>query len=305
LIASSLIIKLRLDQMEFYYTQHHDFLERPIIVQGIIQNVVHNLQDKKNSLIAITTSSIFDKELGAIKNKKKIIVQIPYSRGKDIQIGQWIKIYGIKLTQPKKEDDYRTYLLKEGIWASGFIYKEKFIVSKKLYSTWYQKYFVYLSSYFNNHIDQLYNPLFLGKKEKNIESITIQHQSSCWGISHHMARSGIHLITILGLFGIIFHYARIFNRFRFLLYALFIIFYGLISVSSISFIRSFCMIMIQMFTKFNGFIYSGLHAYLLTAIILIHYNPVSIFFLDFQLSFGITAIIIWLFFIKWNKIIAF
>ncbi len=304
-IISTLIIVVRLHQIESYYTQHHNLLQKPVVVQGIIKNVIHNLQDKQNSIITLSTSSIRDKELGPLKIKKVILIQIPYSRAKDLTTGQWIRIYNIQLTQPKEDDNYKLYLLKEGVWATGFVYKEKFITSKKLYSSWYQKYFNYLSHYFNNQIDLLYNPLFLGKKEKNIESLTIQHQSLYWGIAHHMARSGIHLITILSLFVALFHYCKFFHRFRFLLYTALVFLYALISIPNISFIRSLCMITIQMFTKFNGFIYSGIHAYLLTALILIHYNPLAIFFLDFQLSFGITAIIMWLFFIKWNKIIAF
>jgi len=304
-LISTLIIMLRFYQIESSYLEYNYFLQRPIIVQGIIKNITDNQQDRHSSLIVLTSSSMFDKELGSVSIQKNIFLQIPYNRAKNLKVGQWIKIYNIKLTQPKTDSNYRTYLLKEGVWATGFIYKEKFIVSKKLYRSWYQDYFHNLSHYFNNKVEQLYNPLFLGKKEKNQNSINIQHQSLYWGISHHMARSGIHLVTIVGLFGTIFHYCRFFNRFRFLLYAILIFLYALISIPSISFIRSLCMIMIQMFTKFNGFIYSGIHAYFLTALILIHHNPIAIFFLDFQLSFGITAIIIWLFFIKWNKVIAF
>jgi predicted membrane metal-binding protein len=304
LISISFIF-FRIHQKEYYHNLDSNFLEKEVIFKGIIQNIQHTTQDKKTTTLLIKSLYIYNKDAGCTTKPKNILVQLPHQRSKKLQLGQCIKFYRIKLTQPPAENEYRTYLIKEGIWATAYVSSENFYILKKSYITWYQKYFLQLSNYFQTMTSHLYNPLFLGKKEKDKVSLEIQHQSMYWGIAHHMARSGIHLVTILGLFVAIFHYIGLFHRFRFLMYAILILFYAYISVSSVSFIRSLLMILFQMFTKFHGFMYSGIHAFLLTTLIIVHHNPFNVLFLDFQLSFGITAVIIWLFYIKWHKIIAF
>ncbi len=304
-LISILFIFFRIQQKEYYHRLDSEFLNKEVILKGIIQNIQHATQDKKTTSILIKSLYIYNKDAGCTTKSKYILVQLPYQRSKKLELGQCIKFYRLKLTQPSLDDEYSRYLIKEGIWATTYVSCQNFYILKKSYLTWYQKYFLQLSSYFQTMTSHLYNPLFLGKKEKNNVSLEIQHQSLYWGIAHHMARSGIHLVTILGLFVAIFHYIRFFHRFRFLIYTALILFYAYISISSISFIRSLLMIAFQMFTKLNGFMYSGIHAFLLTTLIIVHYNPFNVLFLDFQLSFGITAVIIWLFYIKWHKIIAF
>lgn len=300
-LTSALIVFVRINKIEYQYKQDNIFLQKPVILEALIESINHNLLDQKNSSLILNTYSIFNQETGSLKKTKKIFLLLPYNRAKNLKIGQKIKIYNIKLSQPQDNDPYKKYFLKEQIWATSFIYKENFFTYKKINNFWYQSFFEKFSNYFNTTISQLYNPLFLGKKEKNYNSLKIQHQSLYWGIMHHMARSGIHLVSLLGLLEFLFHYSRFFSRFRFLVYIIFTVLYSLISVPSISFIRSLFMIFFQMFTKLNGFMYSGLHSFLLTTLIIIIYNPMYVFFLDFQLSFGITAIIIWLFFIKRQK----
>ncbi|MBI2344778.1 ComEC/Rec2 family competence protein [Candidatus Dependentiae bacterium] len=304
-IISSFFIFLRIQQKEFCHNSNIDFLNKEVIAKGTIQSIQHNLQDKKTTTILLKDLIVYNKELGSLSINKTILLQLPYKRSKRLELGRCIKFFKIKLTQPLPESPYHTYLIKENIWATSYISSENFYILKKSYITWYQQYFVQLSNYFESKTSHLYNPLFLGKKEKDPLSLSIQHQSLYWGIAHHMARSGIHLITILGLFVAIFHYLRLFHRYRFFIYGILVLLYAYISITSISFIRSLLMILFQMFAKFNGFIYSSIHAFLLTTTIVVFYNPFCVLFLDFQLSFGITAVIIWLFYIKWHKIIAF
>lgn len=304
-LISAICIFLRIQEKEYDYNSHTNFLNKETIIKGCIQSIQHNLQDKKTATIIINNVSIYNKETGAATLNKLILLQLPYNRSKNLKLGQVIKAFKIKLSQPPPASDYQRYLIKEGVWAAGYILFEHFYILKKTKTSWYQNCFLKLSNYFKSTTSHLYNPLFLGKKEKDSLSLNIQHQSLYWGILHHMARSGIHLVTILGLFVIIFHYLRIFHRFRFLLYAILVLFYAYISISSISFLRSLFMILFQMFARFNGLMYSSVHAFLLTTIIIIHYNPLAVLFLDFQLSFGITAVILWLFYIKWHKTIAF
>ncbi len=280
------------------------FLNIPVHMQGTIQNIQHNTQDKLVSNITISSSRIFNSKYPALTTQKNISLQVPYQKAIRFKVGQQIHAKNVVLQQPDYQTEYGLYALKENIWATGYVATQQCYI-KKQNLKWYYRWFNFLTEYYTSYTAYLYNPLFLGYKTKNNNAIMIQHQSAYWGIAHHMARSGIHIITLLGLCISIFHYARIRTRFKFILYGLLSLIYASISVPSISFIRALCMIMIQMFTRFNGYQYSGLHAFALTTLMLVLYNPFIVLFLDFQLSFGITAVIIWLFYVKWAKTVVF
>lgn len=308
--AASGSVFLRIQQIKNAFQRDHAYLKKPLIVRGTLQQVQHNTQERGTTTILLKTDTIHHPEIGALFCPKLILIQIPCKRAQNLSPGQLITFQELTLDQPQvtpkiQDNPYALYLMKEGIWASAFVSSGRFCIHDKALPRWHHAIFNYLSNHFHNSTKHLYNPLFLGKKEKDKLSLQIQHQSLYWGIAHHMARSGIHLVTLVGLCVAIFHYVRIRSRFRYVLYALLIVGYAFISVPTISFTRSLIMIMIQMFSKLHGFQYSGIHAFALTTFIVVQYNPLHVLFLDFQLSFGITAVIIWLFYIKWAKTVAF
>lgn len=287
------------------FNAHQEFLHTPCIVKATIIQKQNSQLDKDQTTLLINTSNIFNKPLGSIKDPKKILVLISTKRAKKFTEGQTLTIFKAMLDQPKPDCDYQKYMIKEGIWATIYITHENIFINNCCNATWFAKCSATFSKLLNSSTIQLFNPLFLGKREKSIESVNMQHQSLYWGIAHHMARSGIHLVTLCGLFMALFHYARIRHFYRYLICAVLMLGYFQISTPSISFLRALCMIMIQLFGKMNNFQYSSVHALTLTTLFMVVYNPYYILFLDFQLSFGITAVIIWLFQAKWAKTVAF
>lgn len=304
-IGAAICIFFRIEQQTNNFVSDQNFLNKPLIVRGYIQQIQTNALDKPTTTILLQTINMYNQDAGSLSSTKILSLQIPSKRAQNLQTGQKIVFYKLILQQPQLTDPYATYLIKEGIWATAYITTERFFVYKKNNPYWYQCTLDHLSHYFDQATAHLYNPLFLGKKEHDQQAIIIQHQSLYWGIAHHMARSGIHLVTLLGLCIAFFHYARIRSRARYGIYALLATGYWLITISSVSFIRSLCMILIQMFSRIHGYQYSSIHAFILTTLLVIQYNPRHILFLDFQLSFGITAVIIWLFYAKWTKTVAF
>lgn len=297
-------IMLRIYQKQQSYCSHQDFLGKPTIVVGTIQNIQHSYLEKATTTITLQTSKLYSKEIGVLKQPQTVLLQMPQYRAKFLKIGQKISFYKVMLQQPDLSATYATYLIKENIWATAYITVERFYVHKKYQPPWYQHVKQQLTVYFKNSTKYLFNPLFLGSKIHDEQSQLMQHQSLCWGIAYHMARSGIHLVTVLGCMIAVCHYVRIRSRLRFLLYLFLALGYSLITVSSLSFARSLTMIFLQMFSKLNGYQYSSVHAISLTCLATLLYNPYTILFLDFQLSFGVTAIIIWFFQTKWSKTIA-
>ena len=226
---------------------------------------------------------------------------MPTKRAQSLKEGQTIAIYNLRLSQPEHGCAYESYLIKENIWATAFIASNRIAIKQYATLPLHKKCFNLFTSHLNKSTASLYNPLFLGKREKNLCTISIQHNSMYWGIAHHMARSGIHLVTIFGLLMTFLHYLRVRPSYRYFLGTILSIGYFEITFPSISFIRALFMILFQMFSKMNKFTYSSIHALTLTTLIIIMHNPLQILFLDFQLSFGVTYIIIWLFRAKYAK----
>ncbi len=301
----SIQVYFKIQQTLYSFQQHQNFLKTPCIIKATILQKQTNYLDRDQATCLLQTTAIYNQQAGKLEHPLKITCLMPAKRALKLCEGQTITIFKAILQQPKIEDDFCSYLIKEGIWATTFITFEKILKTNHKNQSWFSKCSTKLYALLHANTINLFAPLFLGKREKSFDSIFIQHQSLYWGIAHHMARSGIHLVTLFGLFMTLFHYARIRHFYRYVVGALLMIFYFEISISSISFLRAFCMIMIQIIGKLHKFQYSSVHALALTTLIMVTHNPWYVLFLDFQLSFGITAVIIWLFQTKWSKTVAF
>ncbi|MBP6892259.1 ComEC/Rec2 family competence protein [Candidatus Babeliales bacterium] len=301
----SVQIYFKIQNTKTIFQANKNFLNVDCIVKAIIVQKQTNCLDKEQTTIILKTSNIYNEHAGTIHESKKIVCTLTARRALKFFEGQSITIYKAILQQPNSDSEYQKYLIKEGIWATTFITSEKILINNYKDRSLFAKVSDQFCALLHTNTINLFNPLFLGKREKSIESVTIQHQSLYWGIAHHMARSGIHLVTLFGLFMALFHYIRIQHFYRYIIGAALMLIYFEMSIPSISFLRALCMIMLQIISKINKFQYSSVHALTLTTLLIITYNPWYILFLDFQLSFGITAVIIWLFQAKWSKTVAF
>ncbi|MCX5924279.1 MAG: ComEC/Rec2 family competence protein [Candidatus Dependentiae bacterium] len=296
---------LKIQQQYKNYHSHENFFKRLVSIDAAILQINQSSLNKEQTTVLLKTKNIYSADRQALSVPQNILVFLPTKRAQKLIEGQEITISKLELLQPESGCPYESYLIKENIWATAFVASQTINVTKQADLPLYKKCFNLFSSHLRKSTASLYNPLFLGKREKNLSTISIQHNSMYWGIAHHMARSGIHLVTIFGLLMTTLHYARVRHSYRYLFGALLSIGYFEITFPSISFIRALFMILFQMFSKINKFTYSSVHALTMTTLMVLLHNPMQILFLDFQLSFGVTYIIIWLFRTKYAKTIAF
>ncbi|MCX5923354.1 MAG: ComEC/Rec2 family competence protein [Candidatus Dependentiae bacterium] len=296
---------LQIKQMRNNYNSQSELLHKSLTLQGVICQINNSSLAKEQTTILLHATSATNHELKESKISKNILIYAPTKRTFRLQEGQTIEISQIKLTKPEVGCEYESYLIKENIWASAFIASNKIIIKNDAGLPIHKRYFNLFTSQLSKRATSLFSPLFLGRREKNLDTVAMQHNSIYLGIAHHMARSGIHLVTIFGLLMTCLHYLRIRHSYRYFLGTLLSIGYFEITYPSISFVRALFMILFQMFSKMNKFTYSSIHALTTTTLIILMHNPLQILFLDFQLSFGVTYIIIWLFRAKYSKTVAF
>ncbi len=142
---------------------------------------------------------------------------------------------------------------------------------------------------FSEKYEAIYNCVFMGKTDSTNEYYSSDFRN--WGISHYLARSGLHTNIIVNL--IVMFSLLIFNSsiISFIFSSILLFFFTLISFSSIPFYRSIITFYIFVFCKILKINTSLLKIFSCCTILFIFYNPFYIFELGFQLSFFTTGIL--------------
>ena len=133
----------------------------------------------------------------------------------------------------------------------------------------------------------LFSSIFLGKKE-NQELYKIRKLFNTWGITHYLARSGLHLALIFILLSALFNILFIPLIIKiFLIFGVCII-YAALSWSSISFTRSLLLMLSYQLCMLLKLPIDSFHLLNLVFLVCIIPHTYLIFQLDFQLTFTLT-----------------
>lgn len=222
--------------------------------------------------------------------------QIYTNRPKNITVSDKVRLHSIKIKKPESLS-YQNYLIKEGVCGTIFIPKSPLeLIDRPTYSfsRWISLYRDSVCASLEKKMSasgfSIFCPLFLGKR--NIEKKEIMQANTelftTWGITHYLARSGLHLIVLIALWLAIFNCIPIsFNSKQWLLLLISAI-YFLLSWSSIPFYRALATLVFYRLSLLFRLQSHFLHLLTATCFFILVYNPIQLFFLDFQLSFGLT-----------------
>ena len=291
--CSFFIGNARLHQTEIQYFDHSRFLTKPCNAVCVIKEIKTHPETNDLSCLLIYIKSI---EKEAIN--KFACVFVPQYQIKKLLPNQTILLKNIIFKHPNSTS-YERYLIKEGLWSvahpKSFYYKT---ISRPSSLSSIGN---YLSSKTSGSLNQnlsplaqsLYLSIFCGQKTKSEATIKMKHLFQYWGISHHLARSGLHLVLLIGLISFFLSFFPCFFATKQVFIFSILLGYYSITTPSIAFIRSLCMYFFYIVCQQSYAPCKSLHILLLTCILVLCHNPHQLFFLDFQLSFGITLLILW------------
>ncbi len=134
-----------------------------------------------------------------------------------------------------------------------------------------------------------FSTLFLGKTSHQSTFTDMRNICNYWGISHMLARSGLHLVIFIALFSFLFAYIPLYFRYKHCVIIGLLLLYTYLSWSSISFVRALMCMLLYHACAFLHIKISLLQALFVTATLIIFLNPYQSLFADFQLSFILTA----------------
>jgi predicted membrane metal-binding protein len=225
-----------------------------------------------------------------------------YTRYKPfLWVGDTIKIPELVIQSPK-DPHFGLYLKKEGIDGTAFIfclksYKRerpkynllRFIHGIKQGCIASTKAVLDIDAY------ALFLSVFLGNKDEQKQ--TLEHIRPIflyWGLSHQLARSGLHLLFFIPLLMLLISLLPMPFVIKELLLITIVGMYALFSWTSISFLRACCCFFILRASHIFSFYLPPLHILMLTATLVLLHNPLQLFFLDFQLSFFLSLSLLWI-----------
>ena len=210
------------------------------------------------------------------------------------KIGDIINLKNIEFKKVENRE-FKRYLIKEDILSNIFIAKLNSKLIKEDLNI-YDK----IKIFKNNLIKKIEKKLsktgfsyfaliFLGNKNLN-ESIfiDIKKDFSYWGLSHYIARAGLHLLMVILILQILMAYVPLNFMAKKVLAIILITTYSMLSWSSIGFLRSLMMFLLYNLCNFLDLPVQAINIVTITCLLVLIYNPQHLFFLDFQLSFGIT-----------------
>ncbi len=214
--------------------------------------------------------------------------------------GDTLAITGISIKKAPNES-FERYLIKEGFAASICLPQLHAILLSRPQlnirrTLWALKtdLLYRIKEKLSSKTFALFSSIFLGNKQMvKKEMNTIKDYYKTWGISHHLARSGLHLVIFIALWGLLLNLLAL----PFMLKQLTLLFicflYFLLSWTSISFMRAFFTFILYKTCTFSKISSNTVHILSIVTFITLICNPSQLFFLDFQLSFGLTGALAW------------
>lgn len=288
---------MRYHQNREIYFSDNSYLYKKCNVTATIQEIMPRLDEEEQICIILNIEQIefVDK---AVSVNKKIYLFLPYYTTLWIKPFQKIMLKNIILKHPESLS-YQEYLIRENVWA--VTHQKKLWYETISKPTLFQQqinalYLLPLSTTqhaFSELTHTLYLSIFCGKKIKSIETTSIKKIFQYWGISHQLARSGLHLVILISLLSLLFSFVPCSASNKQLLILSLLVIYYLTTYSSVAFMRAFYMYIFYVACKHFYLPSNSVHILLVTALLILSLNPHHIFFLDFQLSFGITLLILW------------
>jgi ComEC/Rec2-related protein len=284
-------------QNQALYFERNELLEKNCNITGTVQEILPRIDEQEQICILMHISNI------EIKNEqhdinKKIYLFLPFYTKLWIKPHQKIIAKNLTLKHPKSTS-YQKYLIRENIWAVAHQKWLSYTTLKKP-SLFMQQIGELCSMPLcatNHALSQLthslYLSIFCGKKIKSQTTTKMKELFQHWGISHHLARSGLHLIILIGLLLFLFSFIPCSARRKQWAVVVILCFYYSMTYPSVAFMRAFFMYIFYTLCKQLYVPNNPTHILLITTLLILATNPHHLFFLDFQLSFSITLLILW------------
>ncbi len=220
-----------------------------------------------------------------------------YTKGKNnFQVNDLIYVKGARCNGPAKLNHF---LRKNNYCGTAFSPQKIYLIKRPKHSlrrfihTIKHRLYTTINKKLNPMTQSFFNSIFLGKKESK-EYERLKNPFLSWGITHYLARSGLHLSSIFLIITFIGNLLLLPFLINIMLILCCCLLYASLTWPSISFNRSLLLIIGYQLCKLLKIPIDSLHLLNIVLIICIISNSYLIFALDFQLTFILTYALIYI-----------
>jgi len=285
-------------------TTHNQFFSKittgqPYALTGTIDQLENLPFNRYSAYCILKNAALYEQNSDRVLHKG-FCVGLYSNNFKDLCIDDTISLSAVSLKK-QNSSSYQQYLMKEGLVATSFLPNEctPLLISRPAVSL-KRSIFNKKNELFNALKNKMsaqsftfFSSLFLGVKTKSYYYDKVREHFKRWGLSHYLARSGLHLILFIALWQLLLRYIPLAFLIKQLLLSCIIILYFIFSWPSLPFTRSCITYALYCFYIFSDKQIDSLHILTLVTSLILITNPVQLFSLDFQLSFGLTFALIW------------
>lgn len=267
-------------------------------LKGAIISIDYQDNQRYRQRITLNIDTITLPDQTTLSTQKTILIYL--SRSTDARVSDEIEIYDF-CVQKNKNESYEYYLIKENIAATAFLPSLNYTLIRRpsfslLRSISYfkQELLSRCRKKLSRPVFSFFASVFLGNKSHEKKHME-EPKENCrtWGISHYLARSGLHMVIFIYLCHLLLSLFPLSFFFKQAMLICIGILYHILSWPSISFIRAFISFLLFKSCAVLQVSSHLLHLLSLVTLGVLLYNPMQLFFLDFQLSFGLTFALAW------------
>ncbi len=226
--------------------------------------------------------------------------RIPYTVGDTININN-VTIKPLAQTSANGNPSYADYLIKEHISSSIFLINSKptTLINHPSWSIkrylWRLRTTTYraIKHKLTTLTSTYFGLIFLGNKQQpSIDQLRFTF--NYWGLAHYLARAGLHIVFFIFIWTFFLSFIPINISFKKIFLIIMCIAYDLLSWSSLPFVRAYYSFLLTRIGELWGYQTNFLHLLTLMCLVFLVFNPMQLFFLDFQLTFGLTFTLVFL-----------
>ncbi len=280
-------------------SQQRGLNNQPLSLEGIIiekNDDVHGPY-KQSLLLQLTSLTKHDKTILPSSKKAKIFLKTRLRA----EVADVLLLNNVYMSEM-----HDFYQLRDSILITAFIRKPQFIVK----TTSHLPLLIKINCLFTQVRDSvarslknkmksdnffLFSSLFLGAPvEKTVEMDFLKQRFAEWGISHYLARSGLHVVIMLLLWQAVMRMIPLGIILKNIILLCIVGICTALSWSSVSFTRAIISYGITRFCLFGKVQVLALNTVALACIFVLCINPFHLFFLNFQLSFLLALALAWI-----------
>jgi len=252
-----------------------------------------NLNEHLNkSAVTLEIKKLYSNN-SSLKTSDTVIL---YMKKPYIKVDDLVYIKGLECS-PIKNERIKEYLKKNNLAGTAFKIRKCKLIKRPFWSltrfihTIKNKTHLSLQKKLSGNTLHFFNSIFLGKKNST-QQYNMKPPFLSWGISHYLARSGLHLALVFFIATMVVNLLSIAFTLKIFIAMSFCILYAFLTWTAISFKRSLLLILGYQICHLLKVPIDSLHLSNLVLLTCVIANTQIIFFLDFQLTFILTYTLI-------------